>query len=97
MARALSLGLGCDLDVATPLAGFHKDRVVHLGVEFGVPLELSLSCMNPPDDRHCGECSKCRERQDAFRDAGVKDRTVYATARAQWRGGPSGPPGAPRT
>ena len=82
MARALSLGLGRDFDVATPLVGFHKDRVIQLGVELGVPLELSLSCMNPPDDRHCGECSKCRERQDAFRDAGVKDRTAYATARA---------------
>ncbi len=30
------------------------------------------------EDRHCGLCSKCRERQDAFRAAGVADTTVYA-------------------
>jgi 7-cyano-7-deazaguanine synthase in queuosine biosynthesis len=24
-------------------------------------------------------CSKCRERRDAFREAGVEDRTEYAT------------------
>ena len=45
---------------------------------FGVPLELTLSCMNPQGDRHCGRCSKCRERQDAFRVAGVPDPTEYA-------------------
>src|SRR3990172_4839114 len=66
MARALSLGLAGDLDVVTPLARHHKDAVVRLGRDLGVPLELSLSCMNPAGDRHCGRCSKCRERRDAF-------------------------------
>jgi 7-cyano-7-deazaguanine synthase len=80
MARALSLGLGRDIEIATPLAALHKEQVIALGVELGVPLELSMSCMNPQGDRHCGQCSKCRERQDAFRDAGVPDRTTYAKA-----------------
>lgn len=93
MSRALSLGLGRAIDAVTPLVSFHKDRVVRMGIDLGVPLELSLSCMNPSNDRHCGACSKCRERQDAFRDAGVVDRTTY---RVEWRGGPSGPPGTPR-
>ena len=78
MQRALSLGLNRPLEVATPLTGFHKERVVQLGLELGVPLELSMSCMNPSGDRHCGACSKCRERQDAFRDANVEDTTMYA-------------------
>jgi len=80
MARALSLGLGHAIEIARPLVTFHKDRVIHLGVELGVPLELSMSCMNPVGDRHCGECSKCRERQDAFKAAGVADGTAYAKA-----------------
>src|SRR5262245_51735474 len=79
MQRALSLGLDRRIDIATPLTGFHKDRVVQLGAELGVPLELSMSCMNPQGDRHCDKCSKCRERRDAFRDAGVKGRTVYVS------------------
>ena len=79
MARALSLGLAHDLVVETPFARMHKDDVIRLGVELGVPLELTLSCMNPKDGAHCGQCSKCRERRDAFHDAGVPDRTRYAT------------------
>ena len=79
MARALSLGLAHDLVVDTPLARMHEDDVIQLGVELVVPLELTLSCMNPNDGAHCGRCSKCRERRDAFRDAGVPDRTRYAT------------------
>ena len=78
MQHAMELGLDRRLDIVTPLTGFHKDRVVQLGVELGVPMELSMSCMNPSGDRHCGACSKCRERRDAFKDAGVEDRTMYA-------------------
>jgi 7-cyano-7-deazaguanine synthase len=80
MARALSLGLAHAIDVVTPFSSVHKGDVIKLGVELGVPLELTLSCMNPQDGRHCGRCSKCRERRDAFREAGVVDPTPYATA-----------------
>ncbi|HWN85763.1 MAG TPA: 7-cyano-7-deazaguanine synthase [Vicinamibacterales bacterium] len=79
MARALSLGLAHDLDVATPLSAMHKHDVIRLGVSLGVPLELTLSCMSPRDGAHCGQCSKCRERRDAFHEAGVSDPTAYAT------------------
>jgi 7-cyano-7-deazaguanine synthase len=27
---------------------------------------------------HCGKCSKCRERHDAFVEAGIRDPTEYA-------------------
>jgi 7-cyano-7-deazaguanine synthase len=80
MARALSIGLAHQLEVAAPFAAMHKSDVVKLGAELGVPLELTLSCMNPRDGRHCGQCSKCRERRDAFAEAGVADLTEYATA-----------------
>jgi 7-cyano-7-deazaguanine synthase len=56
-----------------------KPDVIRLGLELGVPLELTLSCMNPQEGRHCGRCSKCRERRDAFRAAGVEDHTLYAS------------------
>jgi 7-cyano-7-deazaguanine synthase len=79
MAEALSLGLDHGIEVATPLRDLHKDDVVRRGVELGVPLELTLSCMNPVGTAHCGACSKCRERRDAFESAGVADKTVYAS------------------
>lgn len=67
MSRAMSLGLGSPLDIVAPLSAMHKEDVIRLGQSLGVPLELTLSCMNPqPGDRACGECSKCRERDQAF-------------------------------
>jgi len=84
MGRALSLGLGSVIDVATPFAHLHKDEVIRLGASLGLPLELTLSCMNPvegaPGDipEHCGLCSKCRERRDGFAAAGLPDHTTYA-------------------
>jgi 7-cyano-7-deazaguanine synthase len=112
MARALSLGLGHTIRIDTPLAQKEKSEVIRLGVELGVPLELTLSCMNPrlrqvgsPSDptgsagsadrfavrpggqapaiEHCGLCSKCRERRDAFNEAGVEDKTRYAVQPAR--------------
>jgi 7-cyano-7-deazaguanine synthase len=85
MARALTLGLDHDFTIDAPFASMDKREVVKLGVDLGVPFQLTLSCMNPyrrdgselPE--HCGRCSKCRERRDAFADAGEVDPTVYAT------------------
>ena len=80
MAKALSLGLDHTIAIDTPFAAIEKSDVIRLGVELGVPLELTLSCMNPRHDLDCGQCSKCRERRDAFADAGLGDPTRYATA-----------------
>ena len=78
MARALSLGLAMPLAIETPFSSMHKAAVIRKGVELGVPLELTLSCMQPRNGLHCGECSKCRERRDAFAEAHMEDPTRYA-------------------
>jgi 7-cyano-7-deazaguanine synthase len=86
MARALSLGLNYPIEIATPFAAMHKADVVKLGVELGVPFNFTLSCMSPVNSRHCGRCSKCRERHDAFREAGLADRTSYVNQPSQSMG-----------
>src|SRR5215208_1319728 len=89
MARALALGLAHDMRIDTPFARKDKADVIRIGADLGVPLELTLSCMNPrprgqaPTVDHCGECSKCRERRDAFNEAGVADPTHYAVQPAR--------------
>jgi len=79
MGRALSLGLAHTIEIAAPFAMMEKADVIRLGASMGVPMEWSLSCMSPQDGVHCGLCSKCRERRDAFEEAGVEDRTTYAS------------------
>jgi 7-cyano-7-deazaguanine synthase len=86
-ARALSLGLAHDLRIDAPYSEASKADVIRRGAALGVPFELTLSCMSPPPSAvghppsavHCGLCSKCRERHDAFVDAGLTDPTEYAT------------------
>ncbi len=78
MAEALSRGLAHALTVVTPFSALRKPQVIELGARLGVPFELTLSCLNPVNDAHCGRCSKCRERRDAFAEAGVLDPSSYS-------------------
>ena len=77
MAHAVSLGLAHPLEIATPFAGLRKSAVIRRGATLGIDLAQTMSCVNPAEGRHCGLCSKCRERRDAFVEAGVADRTSY--------------------
>ncbi|MBX3415325.1 MAG: 7-cyano-7-deazaguanine synthase [Pirellulales bacterium] len=74
---ALNLAGEGTLRVIRPFGHLHKRDVMLLGR--GMPLELTLSCIAPVGDDHCGECNKCAERQEAFRAAGMSDPTRYAT------------------
>ena len=84
-AAALSLGLAHRLEIAAPYAHVGKAEVIRRGQQAGVPFELTLSCMSPALEtgipRHCGLCSKCRERHDAFLEARISDETDYVDTR----------------
>lgn len=79
MQRALSTGLATPLSIDAPFADMKKADVIRLGETLSVPFELTLSCMQPIQGEHCGRCSKCRERRDAFAAAGVRDPAPYAS------------------
>jgi 7-cyano-7-deazaguanine synthase len=77
MEAALSAGLAHGISIEAPLSGMHKPDVIKLGTQLDVRFELTLSCMQPREGMHCGRCSKCRERRDAFSEAGVSDPATY--------------------
>lgn len=77
LAAVASKGLRANVGVLVPFRGLTKAAVVRRGAD--LPLELTLSCARPTSEgRHCGQCSKCRERIESFTQAKVEDRTVYA-------------------
>ena len=78
MSRAVSLGLETQIQVDAPFLKMRKAEVIRLGATYQLPFELTLSCMQPAAGRHCGRCSKCRERRDAFAEAGLMDPAPYA-------------------
>lgn len=81
MSKTLSTGLGHVLRIEAPYAELRKSIIIKRGVALGVPFALTLSCMNPRTGLHCGVCSKCRERHEAFVEAGVEDPTAYDNTR----------------
>ena len=78
MQQALSIGVDHPIVIETPFSEMSKADVIRLGESLGVRFDLTLSCMQPVEGRHCGRCSKCRERRDAFNEATVADPTDYA-------------------
>lgn len=76
LTRAIDLGVGLRLKIATPWVGKSKGAVIRMGR--GLPLELTVSCIRPRGTIHCGRCTKCAERMEGFTLAGIPDPTRYA-------------------
>ena len=60
----------------TPLLHCNKAEVVKLGAKFTVPFRMTWSCYKG-GKKHCGKCSTCIERREAFIKAKVNDPTEY--------------------
>lgn len=76
-AQVLSAALQWRISLESPLRRMTKSQLIRQ--ERHLPWRLTFSCLRPIGGRHCGWCNKCAERRRAFRQAGVPDRTRYAT------------------
>ncbi len=72
----VELGLSHQLSVLAPYAGMTKAEVLARGRH--LRLEHTLSCIDPQDGMHCGNCNKCAERRKAFAALSIPDDAAYA-------------------
>ena len=64
------------IEIVTPLIGMRKSEIVTLGLELGVPFDLTWSCYSR-EERACGVCESCVLRRRAFKAAGARDPIAY--------------------
>jgi 7-cyano-7-deazaguanine synthase len=76
--ETLSVGLAFQIRIDAPYREKYKKEDL-IREYHTLPLELSLTCMDPREGKHCGQCNKCAERQVGYKAAGIPDRTKYAT------------------
>lgn len=76
LGAAIRAGLHATIKVQAPFRRLSKAEVIRRGRD--LPLHLTFSCARPIGRLHCGRCTKCAERQEAFRRARVADPTTYS-------------------
>ena len=72
MNKAIYEGSGHQLKLEAPFATFTKKDIVRMGIELKVPYELTWSCYEG-NDKPCGKCGTCIDRQAAFEANGITD------------------------
>ncbi|MEG1636126.1 MAG: 7-cyano-7-deazaguanine synthase QueC [Cellulosilyticaceae bacterium] len=77
IGAAISIGTYGRVSLAAPLVDLNKAGVVKIGLELGVPYELTWSCYEG-GEQQCGTCGTCIDRKAAFIANGVEDPVTYA-------------------
>lgn len=72
MQASIREGTGGQLTLEAPFVSVTKADVVKAGLDLGVPYELTWSCYEG-NDKPCGVCGTCIDRQTAFEKNGVID------------------------
>lgn len=72
---------GNPIRIVTPLIALSKQDIIRTGIRLGVDYSITTSCYQADaEGRACGLCESCRIRTSGFREAGLKDPTIYASS-----------------
>lgn len=74
--KAVYAGTGEYVIPSAPFVEMTKADIIKLGLELGVPYELTWSCYEG-GLKHCGTCGTCIDRKNAFKANNVVDPTDY--------------------
>lgn len=72
MNQAIYEGSGHQLQIEAPFVNKSKADIVKIGLDLNVPYHLTWSCYEG-NDKPCGKCGTCLDRQEAFLKSGVID------------------------
>ncbi len=75
--KALSAQHSVDFHFITPFVDKSKAEVIRIGSELGVPFEETWACQSGLYT-HCGQCSGCNKRKEAFLKAKVSDTVIFS-------------------
>ncbi len=77
LATAYGVSGGDKITIHSPLIQMTKAEIIQAGNHLGVDYSQTISCYDPVDGMACGHCDSCQLRAKGFKDAGVKDPTIY--------------------
>jgi 7-cyano-7-deazaguanine synthase len=74
--NAMFAGTQNGIGLFIPFFKMDKGEIIRLGHDKNAPLFVTYSCLRG-GDIHCGTCCSCKERKEAFNQAGLTDCTQY--------------------
>lgn len=76
MSEAIQNGTYEGIEISAPYTGLTKADIARRGKNLGINYAETWSCYKG-GEHHCGKCGTCQERKQAFREAGIDDKTIY--------------------
>ena len=76
MSNAMTFGTYEKVYIDAPYTNITKSDIAKRGNELNIDYSKTWSCYKG-GNVHCGRCGTCVERKEAFKEAGIIDKTIY--------------------